>query len=355
MSGRGSIVRWAIWLLAGAAAIVVIGLALLVWPGRPGAARTLRFVGFTPLPAHKTLNVLDYLSIYGPWLFATSESGGEIFRVTLGPGAPERATVAVLPGAPATHGVVIDPASGLAFVTRSEVNAVDVFDPGAMRFIRRIPVAADPDGIFYDPADRLIWADSGDSKLATVIDPATQAKVGVVVLGGSPEFAAFDAPTGRLYQNLKDVNEVAVVDIPGGRVVERWPLPGCGGPTGMAIDAPDRRLFVVCSRNARLVILDLRSGREAAMLPIGGGPDSVAYDAALRRIYATGIAGVLTVDAQTGPDTYRQLDRIRLHFGAHTLAVDPATHRVYVGYAGLLVPPRLAVFDAIGPGVAAGN
>jgi hypothetical protein len=53
---------------------------------------------------------------------------------------------------------------------------------------------------------------------------------------------------------------------------------------------------------------------------------------------------VLSIIQQDGPDSYRRLDQIRLHYGAHTLAVDPATHKLYVGYASLVVPARLAVF-----------
>ena len=79
-------------------------------------------------------------------------------------------------------------------------------------------------------------------------------------------------------------------------------------------------------------------------MPIGGGPDSVAYDPELHRVYTTGKAGVLSVIQQDSPDRYRLLDSIPLHYGAHTLAIAPVTHAVYAGYAGLLVSPRLAVF-----------
>ena len=68
----------------------------------------------------------------------------------------------------------------------------------------------------------------------------------------------------------------------------------------------------------------------------------------LRRVYATGKSGELSVIQQDGPDRYRTLDSIKLHYGAHTLAVDPVTHRVYVAYASLIIAPRLAVFDPVG-------
>ncbi len=90
----------------------------------------------------------------------------------------------------------------------------------------------------------------------------------------------------------------------------------------------------------------MNSHKVVANLPVGGGPDSVAYDPDLHRLYSAGVAGVLTVIEQDGPNTYHRLGAVKTHYGAHTLAVDPVSHRVYVAYASVLVGPRLAVFDA---------
>lgn len=335
------------WILAALAVIIAALVASLVYPGTPGAARSLTFLGYVPLPSSRALNILDYLTIRGPDLFVTSPSTGDVYKLGLR-GAALPTGPAVLAGPPATHGVVIDPTSGLAYVTRSEADTVDVFDPATMRLVKRIPVADDADGIFYEPVHKLIYAASGDARVATLIDPVSQSRIAAIPLGGAPEFAAFDAVTGLMYQNLKDANAVVAVDVGRRAVTGRWPLSGCQAPTGMALDGADRRLFVACSGNARLVVFNLETHRVIQSLPIGGGPDSVAFDPGLRRLYTTGKSGVLSVIQQDSPDAYRQLDRISLHFGAHTLAVDPATHRLYVGYAGLLVPARLAVFAPVG-------
>jgi YVTN family beta-propeller protein len=336
--------RMALWFMAAMILIIAGFAATLIYPGTPGAARSLKFQGYIPLPRGGGMSILDYLTISGRELFVTSVSSGDVYRITLDGTALPAAPIAVFPGPPAAHGVIVDPASGLAYVTRSEANTVDVFDPATMRLVKRIPVADDADGIFYDPANKLIYADSGDAKVATLIDPATQSAVATIALGGAPEFAAFDGETKLLYQNLKDANSVAAVDLAKRSVTQRWPLDQCQGPSGMAIDAAHRRLFVVCSGNARLVIFNLDTHRVTSSLPIGGGPDSVGYDAGLHRLYTTGRSGVLSVIQQDSPDSYRRLDQISLHYGAHTLAVDPATHKVYVGYASLLLPARVAVF-----------
>ncbi len=77
---------------------------------------------------------------------------------------------------------------------------------------------------------------------------------------------------------------------------------------------------------------------------MGGKPDSVALDLGRHRIYTAGMKGVMTVIEQNG-ESYRVLDNIHTHLFAHTLLVDPRSHRVYVTYAALLSAPRIAVFS----------
>ena len=335
--------------LAGLGVVVVAAIAVaayLAYPGTPSHASSLVFLGYVPLPSDSVLTVLDYLTVKDDKLFVTSESTGDVYRVQIRKDAlPTAADVAKFQGEPAAHGVVIDPSSHLGYVTRSEANTVDVFDPVKMIVIKRIPVADDPDAIFYDEINRLVYAASGDSHLATLIDPSTQTMLATIPLGGAPEYATLGAGTKFLYQNLHDTNSVAVVDVIKHTVAERWPLQGCEAPTGMAIDEIHRRLFIGCGANAVLAIFDLDGHRVVATVPIGMAPDSVAFDSTLRRIYTTGKAGILIVIQQDEPSKYRILDTVHLHYGAHTLTVDPTTHTLYVGYASLVVNPRVAVFS----------
>jgi DNA-binding beta-propeller fold protein YncE len=118
----------------------------------------------------------------------------------------------------------------------------------------------------------------------------------------------------------------------------------------MAIDSKHHRLFAACSGNSTLAVFDMERHEVIASLKIGGGPDSVAFDPSLHRIYSAGRAGKLTIVQQDAVDSYRVLDQIRTHYGAHTLAVDPVSHRVYVAYASLFVRPRVAEFSPLNAG-----
>jgi DNA-binding beta-propeller fold protein YncE len=334
------------WFAAALLLAVVVLAVVLIIPGRPADTRSLRFDGFVELPMKAGfLNVFDYMTVVGDDLFVTNAITGAVYRVNLHRHAmPTSADVAVFASDGGPRAVVVDPTSHLAFVTRGGANSVDVFDPKSMHLIKHIPVAEGPDAMFYNPSDKLLYAASGDAKAATLIDPASQKSIGAISLGGSPEFAAFDPETKLMYQNLADTNTLVAVDVARRAVVQRWPLEGCDAPTGVAIDDANRKLFIACGLSSKLAIFDLNLHRVIATVPIGFGPDSVAYDAELRRIYVTGLAGRLSVVSQDAADAYHVADSINLHFNAHTLAIDPATHRLIVGYASLAIPPRLAVF-----------
>jgi DNA-binding beta-propeller fold protein YncE len=332
-------------------ALVAIGVAAaaliyLVYPGTPSRSRFMTFQSFIDLPQVGRLNVLDYLTLRDHILFVTAESSGNVFKVTLDPTAQTTAVnISTLPGGGAVHGMVLMPSQNVAFVTRGEENTVDVFDPTNLQQIKRIPVAEDADAILYDPSTKLVYVANGDAHLATLIDPDTHTAIGTIALDAKPEYPALDTHTGLLYQNLNDTNMVAAINLAQRSVVGKWPIAPCEGPTGMAIDSEQRRLFAVCSRNSTLVVFDMERHQVIASLKIGGGPDSVAFDASLHRIYAAGKSGKFDVVQQDGPDTYRVLDQISTHYGAHTLVVDPATHQVFVGYASLFNHPRIAVFS----------
>ena len=325
--------------------LAVVGLAYLVCPGTPGKSKFMKFEGYIELPKRGSLNVLDYLTISNGTLFVTSESSGALFKVNLDPNHPSRSTVSELSGGGAAHGVALMTDQNLAFLTRSEENTVDVFDPTSLRQLARIPVADDADAILYVPSAKLVYVANGDAKIATLIDPEKRTTVGTVTLLGRPEFPALDLRTGLLYQNLEDIDSIVSIDLGERAVTGQWSLAPCEGPSGMAIDSEQRRLFAVCSKNAMLVVFDLESHQIITSLKVVGGPDSVAFDGALHRIYCAGKAGRLTVIQQDGPNAYRVLDEIHTHYGAHTLALDPGSHKVFVAYASLFAHPRISVFS----------
>jgi DNA-binding beta-propeller fold protein YncE len=320
-------------------------LAYLAFPGNPGRSEVMSFDGYIKLPRSRILTVLDYLTVTDSALFVTNTSSGALYKINLDSSDLRAGTVSEMPGTGEAHGVAILPGGLVGFITRSQANTVDVFNPESLQQLASIPVADDADGIHYLASANLVYVANGEAKLATLIDPEKRATVGTIPLPGKPEFAALDPQTGLFYQNLEDINSVVAIDLDKRSITGRWSLSPCEGPSGMAIDSKQRRLFSVCSANAMLVVLDLDTHRVITSLKTGGGPDSLAFDPILHRIYIAARAGTFTVIQQDGPNEYRVLDQIRTHYGAHTLTVDPVTHKVYVAYASLFTDPRIAIFS----------
>lgn len=334
----------------GLAVVVVLLAGLVLWltfPTTPNSATGLTFQGFTHLPKGRGfVTVLDYMTVDGDTLFATNTTGGLVYEIALGPNpVPNATNVRVVKVGRAPHGVVVDPSTGRAFVTRSGSNKVDVFDPRSGNVLKRLAVPDDPDADIYLPVQKLVYVANGDAADATLIDPATQRVAATIPLGGKPEAPVFDPRSNLVYQNLNSTNAVGVVDATARAVEARWPIEGCEAPTGIAIDAARRLLFIGCGGNSKLAEFSLDTHRTLASIDVGGGPDVVEYDSALRRVYVTGRSGVLSAVDASAAGKLTTVATIRLHFAAHTLAVDPARHRLYVAYASLFIAPRIAVFS----------
>ena len=329
-------------------ALLSVGLAYLAYPGEPSASRFVRFDGYILLPRHGMLNVLDYLTLSDGTLFATGASSGSVFKIALDASRPvTESIVRESTGGGRVHGVALVPSRNLAFVTRSGENTVDTFDQSSLTPVGRIHVADDPDAILYDRSSDTIYVANGDAKLGTLIDARTRTLNGIIRLEGKPEFAVIDPGSQLLYQNIEDTNALVAIDLARRAVVGRWSLQPCQGPTGVAVDEQSHRLFVVCSRNSIMIVFDRDRHEIVSSVEIGSGADSVAFDPSLHRIYSTGLDGKMTIVQQDSANSYRVIDRISTHFGAHTLAVDSISHKVYVGYASLFVAPRIAVFSAL--------
>jgi hypothetical protein len=62
-------------------------------------------------------------------------------------------------------------------------------------------------------------------------------------LGRKPEYLAADG-AGKVFVNLEDKNQVAVVDLKVRKVLAHWPVAPGGSPVGLAIDTERHRLFI---------------------------------------------------------------------------------------------------------------
>jgi len=229
------------------------------------------------------------------------------------------------------QGVTTDAADGKYFVSNGDGHSVTVVDRDSFRTLATIPLSGPGDDALYDPANGTLYVAHDDGTQLWTIDAKTNRLTGALAIPGVPEVMALDAPAHRLYLNIKDKNEVAVLDTASGRTLHNWWTGTAALPHGLQLDSARGRLYIA-GGNGHFVTLDARTGRVLQTLPIAPHVDQVAFDRARGLIYCAGGQGELSVlrVSATGVAPVATLPTPR---GTHTLAVDPATGALWVCYA----------------------
>lgn len=227
------------------------------------------------------------------------------------------------------QGTLYVPDFNKLFVANRKTGEVDIFDGTSYRLVDRLNLYRDADNVRYDRIHRMVYVGYGEGALGA-IDPQTDKMVSSIPLKIHPESFQLEKSSDRIYANQPGEG-VAVVDRDKKTVLEYWKPKGfLRANYPMALDEKDHRLFVVFRFPARLVVFDTQTGKEVARLDCVGDSDDVYYDEALKRIYASGGEGFISVFQQSDPDHYRTLARIPTAHGARTSLFVPAFQRFYL-------------------------
>jgi hypothetical protein len=149
-------------------------------------------------------------------------------------------------------------------------------------------------------------------------------------LDAHPESFQLENSSPRIYVNLPKSRKIAVVDREAHSVVTTWGMGLDLGNYAMALDEADHRLFAVSRFPARLLVIDTTSGKIVQNLSAVGDCDDIFFDAARKRIYATGGEGAISVFEQKDADHYREVARVPTAKGARTSFFSPELGRLYV-------------------------
>jgi len=272
----------------------------------------------------------------GSWDYLVVDEGGRRLYVSHGTqvevlNVDSGAIVGKVENTPGVHGIAIAPELGRGFASNGQSSTVTIFDLKTLKTIAEVPVGKKPDAIIYDPATSRVFAFNGDSSSASAIEAATGKVVGTVDLGGGPEYAVADG-SGYIYNNLEDASVVLKINARSLRVEQRWPTAPCASPSSMAMDRPNRRLFIGC-RNKLMAVVNADTGQVITTKPIGDHVDATAFDSASRLIFNSNGDGTITVIHQESPDKYSVVENVKTLPKAKTMALDPRTHRLFLSTA----------------------
>ena len=265
-----------------------------------------------------------------------------------------------IPDTPRMHGIGLVAKHNHGFTTNAGDSTVTMFDLKTLAVIKKIPVKTGGlDGILYDDYTDRIVLTNHSRPIGTVValDANTGDIVGQAELeDNSPEGAASNGK-GTLYVNNEGKSTIQVVDAKSMKVLSSWPLAPCEGPTGIAYDRANDRMFSGCGKTS--VVLDAKTGKVIATIANGDGVDALGWDPKEKLIYIpAGRDGNVTVAHQDSPDKYSVVATVQTMPRAKTITVDPVTHNAYLfqpeyGPAPAGAPPGPGGRPPVGPVVAA--
>jgi DNA-binding beta-propeller fold protein YncE len=226
-----------------------------------------------------------------------------------------------------THGMVLAPEFGRGYTSDGDADTSTIVDLKTLKKIGSVKTGKDPDSFVYDDITKRVFIMNSAGGDVTAINAADGTIAGTIALDGQPEAAVSDGQ-GKLFVNLTDKDQIVEFDAQTLKVLHRWPLAPGVGPSGLAIDQKNRRLFSVCD-NQKLVVMDANTGKVIATPSVGAGTDASLFDPDTANAFASaGGSATLAVVHEDSPDQFHVVDAVPTQSGARTMALDAKTHNV---------------------------
>jgi len=224
------------------------------------------------------------------------------------------------------QGVAIDEKGGRYFVSCSKPPQLTIVDSKKLEVIAQVPLPGPADLCAYSSKFNRVFVDNDTKPEMWVVNPDTKKITESYTLAGSGmEDLAFSADGGFFIQNIKDTSKVMVLD--------------CAKDSGFAQDGVidnSNSMQPVSTLPAEkphgLAMLKYQTGKILASCDIAPKVDEIAYDPALARAYCASGTGQISV-VFVAQDKLTPLGNVPSAPGAHSIAVDPKTHQVWIVFA----------------------
>jgi YVTN family beta-propeller protein len=251
------------------------------------------------------------------------------------------------------HGVIAVPELHKIYASATGTNELVVIDEPSLQITERIPAGDYPDGIAFAGKEKKIYVSDKAGKTVTVIDAVTNRPITAIPVGGPVGNSQYDAASDRIFVAVHKLNEIVEIDPQTDKIAARHALTGCKDSHGLLIDSDDGLVFAACEGNSQLVALDLAEKKQIAIFSVGEGPDVLAFDKILGRLYVaseSGVVSIFEIDRKSNDKT-KSLKEIASEFfaaNAHTVAVNNSSHLLYFPLENINGKPILRI---VSPGM----
>ena len=239
-----------------------------------------------------------------------------------------------LPGFREPQGIAVARDAKVVAVANGQGEGVQFIDAGDYHATKAVKLGDDSDNVRYDSTAKRLFVGFGGGTLAS-INPADGKVLGEAKLAGHPESFQLERSGSRVFVNVPDAGQIAVVDRTAMKVVTTWPVVGAKSNFPMALDEANHRVFVGCRRPAKALVYDTATGKESSSFDIVGDTDDLFYDAGRKRLYVSGGEGYVDVFQEQDAGRFIRIAHNATAAGARTSLWVPEQSRLY-----LAVPHR---------------
>ncbi|MGF6919458.1 YncE family protein [Paraburkholderia sp. 40] len=265
-------------------------------------------------------------------LYVSAEKYGsiEVFQLPNGEHLASVKTVAKSP-----HKILLANDGKELLIADAGDSNVKVVDTKTFEVKKVIPLDPQPDSGVSDRESGIFFVGNGgaqahrDNAYISLISLADDSVLDRIdVPAGQLKAMVIDHGTHRLFVNMRDKNEIGVIDLGTRKLASIWHVPGPSRNSAMAFDPTRRRLFIGSRGPGKLFVLDASNGSVIQSLDIVDISDDMTFDPLHHRLYVTGAEGL---------DVVKQVDQnhyaIEQHIdtlGGKTSIYVPSLKRFYV-------------------------
>jgi DNA-binding beta-propeller fold protein YncE len=300
----------------------------------PAKPLPLKLVQTVPLPGI-TEGDFDHFAVdlKGKRLFLAGEDNKTVEVIDIVKGRRLRS----LTGFGTPHSILYLPEKDQIYVTDGSDGTVKILRGSDYQPVGSIKLVEGADSIGYDrKAGNLFVVTGGKdvpldhSFLSKVSLASNKAASEIRFESNHVEAMALEQNGPRLFNNVTDKNEVAVVDRDAMKVSARWKVGVAAENSPIAFDEAGKRLIIVCRKPATLVVMNSEDGSVVTSYPAAARADDVVYDRQNHRVYVPGGEGYISVFSQQDPDHYELLAKVPSAPGAKTALLVPELNKLFV-------------------------
>jgi hypothetical protein len=247
------------------------------------------------------------------------------------------AVLRTLAGFHEPQGIAYDAATDTLYVANAGDGTVRLLHGSDLTPAGTIGLGADADNVRIDSSTHRVVTGYGSGALA-IIDPVTRQKIREIPLKAHPESFQLETTGARIFVNVPDAHEIAIVDRATGKQTTSWSMRDLHQNFPLAIDEAHQRVLVMFRDPPTLGIFSMQDGALVAALNACRDADDIFVDAKRGRLYVScGEGFVDTFERRAGD--YVQVGRLTTVSGARTSLYVSELDRLYVAVRAVATTP----------------